>query len=104
MDKQKRVKKHFTPEQKANIVQSVDRDVKSGIRLVDSIEKHGVGYSSYGKWKRQLEIGIKSSLRNGRGVVDKEVKSLRREIELLKEIVLSQSAVIAQIKKETNWA
>ncbi|NDD93214.1 hypothetical protein EBZ37_14185, partial [bacterium] len=59
--------------------------------------------SNYAKWKRQLQVGVKSSLRNGKAPIDRDKRRLEREIEKLKEIVLAQSQMIADLKKETNW-
>lgn len=103
MDKQRRTKRIFSPEQKANIVNQIEADIKKGIPASEAVLKQDIAYSLYGKWKRQLEIGIKSSLRNGKAPLDKEKNSLRKEIEKLKAIVLSQAQAIADLKKETNW-
>jgi hypothetical protein len=46
---------------------------------------------------------VKSSLRNGKSPADRDKRRLEREIEKLKEIVLAQSQMIADLKKETNW-
>ncbi len=68
-----------------------------------AVEKSGIAYSVYNKWKRQLSVGIKASLRNGKAPVDQERKRLERENERLKAIVVSQAQAIADLKKETNW-
>lgn len=99
----KKVKRVFTPEQKFQYVQAVEADVKNGMSVADAVNKHNIGHSNYSKWKRQLAVGVKSSLRNGKSPQDREKRRLEREIEKLKEIVLAQSQMIADLKKETNW-
>lgn len=103
MEQQKRVKKVYSPEQKANMVHQIETDIKSGMATEKACEKQGLAYSNFSKWRRQLAVGIKSSLRNGKVPVDKEKKKLEREVEKLKAIVLSQAQAIADLKKETNW-
>jgi transposase-like protein len=99
----KKTKRNFSPEQKANILHQIETDIKGGMQVGKAIEKQGIGYSVYDKWKKQLAVGIKSSLRNGKPPVDKERKRMEREIERLKAIVVSQAQAIADLKKETNW-
>jgi len=97
------VKKHYSPEQKADIVYQIDTNIKSGMSIGAALEKQGLAHSSYHKWKRQLAVGIKSSLRNGKAPTEKEKKAMERRIARLEAIVLSQAQVIADLKKETNW-
>jgi transposase-like protein len=103
MDKPKKAKRSWTAEQKFNILQEIDADIKSGMKVGDALAKHGLFSSVYSSWKKQLAVGVKSSLRSGKPPVDKEKRRLEREIEKLKAIVLSQSQMIADLKKETNW-
>ena len=98
----KRTKRSFTPEQKANIVNQIDTDRKSGLTLNEAIQKQDIYVSLYSKWKLQLAVGIQSSLRNNKPPVDIEQKKLARENEKLRAIVLSQSQAIADLKKEMN--
>ncbi len=98
----KRTKRTFTPEQKANIVNQIETDRKSGMSLNEAILKQDIAVSLYSKWKRQLAVGIHSSLRNNKAPVDVEKKKLARENEKLRQIVLSQSQAIADLKKEMN--
>ena len=98
----KRTKRTFTPEQKANIVNQIETDRKSGMSLNEAILKQDIAVSLYSKWKRQLAAGIHSSLRNNKAPVDVEKKKLARENEKLRQIVLSQSQAIADLKKEMN--
>jgi transposase-like protein len=103
MESKKRVSKVYTPEQKFQIVQTVDADIKSGMKVGEALLKHSVAHSNYHKWKRQLSVGLKSSLRNGKAPANREKRRMERAIEKLKEIVLAQSQMIADLKKETNW-
>lgn len=96
-------KRYFTAEQKFNIVQAVESDVKAGMTQTKAVEKAGVAHSAFSKWRKQLAVGVKSSLRNGKPAMDKDKKKLERENERLKSIILSQAQAIADLKKETNW-
>ena len=98
----KRTKRTFTPEQKANIINQIDTDRKSGMSLNDAIQRQDIYVSLYSKWKHQLAVGIHSALRNNKPPVDLEKKKLARENEKLRAIVLSQSQAIADLKKEMN--
>jgi len=53
----------------------------------------------YNKWKRQLEVGIKSSLRNSKPPKDPYVKNLETENRHLKEMVLNLSHQLTEAKK-----
>jgi transposase-like protein len=92
----KRPRRWFSPEQKYEILQDIEKQptVKAGLL------RHGISSSVYGKWRRQLQVGIRSSLRNWRPKKTDEMKRLEAENRRLKEIVLNQSAVITDIKKE----
>jgi len=103
MNQEKKAKRYFTAEQKFNILQAIEADVKSGMTQEKAREKAGIANSVYAKWRKQLAVGVKSSLRSGKPAVDKDKKKLEREIEKLKAIVLSQAQAIADLKKETNW-
>lgn len=103
MEQAKKVKRVFTPEQKANILHQIETDLKSGMTVNQALEKQDIVHSVYNKWKKQLAVGIKSSLRNGKGPVDKEKTMLEKRIARLESLVLSQAHTIADLKKETNW-
>lgn len=98
----RRAKRQFTPEQKANIVNQIDTDRKSGMTFESAVAKHDIYGSLYVKWKRQLQVGIKASLRNNKMPVDIEKKQLMSDIKKLRNIVMSQSLAIAELKKEMN--
>lgn len=103
MNQTRRVRRSFTPEQKYDILQKIEADIKSGLTTAAAIEKADIGSSNYSKWKRQLSVGVRSSLRNGKPPVDKEKKLLEKRIARLEALVLSQAQAICDLKKETNW-
>lgn len=98
----KRAKRTFTPEQKANIVNQIETDRKNGMSLRAAIIKADIAESLFTKWQRQLSVGIHSSLRNNKPPVDAAKRKLERENQKLREIILSQSLALAEIKKEMN--
>ena len=98
----KRVRRHFTPEQKADIVNQIDSLRKSGFKFSEAVSKLDINESTYIKWKKQLHVGIQSSLRNGKAPIDAEKKKLISDIKKLRLIVMSQSLAIAELKKEMN--
>lgn len=98
----KRAKRNFTPEQKADIVNQIEADRRAGMTSANAISKHDISATLYAKWRRQLAVGINSSLRNNKPPQDPQKKQLEREIKKLREIVLSQSRAIADLKKEMN--
>jgi transposase-like protein len=97
-----RVKRQYTPEQKANIVNQIETDRKNGLSASAALEKSEIAPSLYSKWRRQLAVGIHSALRNNKPPVDIEKKKLAAEVQKLRAIVLSQSLAIAELKKEMN--
>lgn len=103
MTGQKKTKRSWTAEQKFNMLSAIEADIKSGLTQTQAIEKQGISYGNFSKWKKQLSVGVKSSLRGGKPPVDKDKKRLERENERLRQIIVEQSAQIADLKKETNW-
>ena len=94
----KTVRRIFTPEQKFEIL----KDIERGKTIKEGLAKHQLAQSLYHKWKRQLEVGVRASLRNGRPVPSGEIKRLAAENRKLKEIVLNQACLISELKKEMN--
>jgi len=103
MNVQKKAKRIFTAEQKADILRKIQEDLRSGMTVTKALEKAGIVSSLYSKWKRQFEVGIRSSLRNGKPPVDRAKKQLEKRVAKLEKIVVEQAAIIADLKKETNW-
>ena len=95
---EKRPRRVFTPEQKFEILKDIEtfRTVKEGL------EKYQLCYSVYQKWKRQLEVGVRASLRNSRPLKSTELKRLEAENRKLKEVVLNQSLILSELKKEMS--
>ena len=93
---EKKVRRYFNAEQRYEILKGIEGcgTVKEGL------EKYDLQYSVYRRWKRQLEVGVRHSLRGGRPAKDPEQKRLEAENRRLKEIVLNQSAMISDLKKE----
>ena len=95
---ERKVRRKFTPEQKFEILKDIEqcRTIKEGLA------KHQIVQSLYRKWKRQLEVGVRASLRNGRPIKAADVRRLQAENRKLKEVVLNQALVISELKKEMN--
>ena len=53
---EKKVRRIFTPEQKFEILKDIERcgTVKEGLA------KHGLQYSVFRSWRRQLEVGVRA--------------------------------------------
>ena len=96
---EKRIRRIFTPEQKFGIL----KDIEGGRTIKEGLGKHQLHYSVYRKWRRQLEVGVRASLRNSRPIKPPDLKRLEVENRKLKEIVLNQSLTISELKKEMNW-
>lgn len=92
----KKARRYFNAEQRYEILKGIEvcGTVKEGL------EKYDLQYSVYRRWKRKLEVGVRHSLRGGRPAKDSEQKRLAAENRRLKEIVLNQSAMISDLKKE----
>jgi transposase-like protein len=83
----RKVRRIFTPEQKFEILKDIERckTIKEGLA------KHQLAQSLYHKWKRQLEVGVRASLRNSRPLKSTDLKRLEAENRKLKEVVLNQA-------------
>lgn len=95
---EKKVRRIFSPEQKFEILKDIEkyRTIKEGL------EKYQLCYSVYLKWKRQLEAGVRATLRNSKPLKSPDLKRWEAENKKLKEIVLNQSLVICELKKEMH--
>ena len=94
----RRPRRVFTPEQKFQIL----KDIETHATIKEGFEKYQLHFSTYRKWRRQLDVGIRASLRNHRPLKPAKVKHLEAENRKLKEVVLNQSLVIAELKKEMS--
>ncbi len=98
VDGGKKVRRIFTPEQKFEIL----KDIEGSKTIKEGLAKHHLADSVYYKWKRQLEVGVRASLRNSRPIKSAELKRLEAENRKLKEALLNQALFIAELKKEMN--
>ena len=94
----KKVRRIFTAEQKFEILKDIERcqTIKEGLA------KHQLADSVYYKWKRQLEVGVRASLRNSRALKSADLKRLEAENRKLKEALLNQALLLSELKKEMN--
>jgi transposase-like protein len=94
----RKVRRKFIPEQKFEILKDIERckTIKEGLA------KHQLSDSLYRKWKRQLEVGVRASLRSSRALKPVDLKRLEAENRRLKEVVLNQALLISELKKEMN--
>jgi transposase-like protein len=69
----RKVRRILTPEQKFEILKDIDRckTIKEGLA------KHQLAQSLYHKWKRQLEVGVRASLRNSRPLKSTDLNATR---------------------------
>ena len=95
---ERKTRRIFSPEQKFEIIKDIERCAT----IKEGLEKHEIHYSMYGKWKRQLAVGVRASLRNSRPLKSGDQKRLEAENRKLKEVVLNQSLVISELKKEMS--
>ena len=86
----RKVRRIFTPEQKFEILIDIERckTIKEGLA------KHQLAQSLYHKWKRQLEVGVRASLRNSRPLKSTDLKRLEAENRKLKEVVLNPDSAV----------
>ena len=73
----RKVRRKFSPEQKFEIL----KDIERGRTIKEGLAKHRLSDSLYRKWKRQLEVGVRASLRNGRPLSQPISGAWRRRIE-----------------------
>ena len=95
---ERKVRRTLTPEQKFEILKDIERcrTIKEGLA------KHEIVDSLYRKWKRQLAVGVRASLRNSRALKPADLRRLEAENRRLKEVVLNQALLISELKKEMN--
>ena len=89
-------KRLFTPEQKFEILKDIEKHptIKAGL------EKYQLAPSVFNRWRRQLSVGVQASLRNSRPLKSATMRAMEIENRKLKEIVLNQSLMITDLKKE----
>ena len=94
----KKPRRIFTPQQKYEMLKEIERTPT----IREGLEKYQLEYSVYHRWKRQVEVGVNASLRMGRPVKAPVVKRLEAENRQLKEALLNQSLLMAELKKEMS--
>lgn len=95
---ERKVRRTFTPEQKFEILKDIERSKT----IKDGLAKHQIADSLHRKWKRQLEVGVRASLRSSRPLKPADLRRLEAENRRLKEVVLNQALLISELKKEMN--
>lgn len=98
MENSRRVQRHFTPEQKFAILQDIDRheSIKQGLN------KYNLAGSLYYKWKRQLAVGVRASLRNEKPLKAPDTRHLEIQNKTLKAMILNLTHQLCELKKEMN--
>ena len=94
----KRPRRSFTPQQKADIV----RSVQAASSVQQGLDQYGISSGLYYKWSRQLEVGINASLRNSKPLKSVDLKRLEVENRQLKEVILNQSLELTSLKKRLS--
>jgi hypothetical protein len=65
--------------------------------------QEGISPTDYYRYREKLvEGGLEALRQNGRQKRDNEKESLKKEIEKLKEVIVSQAGEIELLKKKTN--
>jgi len=95
---QRKARRMFSPEQKFEILKDIERCAT----IREGLAKHGLQYSVFRTWRRQLEVGVRATLRNGRPLKSVDLRRLEGENRKLKEVVLNQALMISELKKEMN--
>ena len=95
---EKRTRRVFTPDQKFAMLQ----DIETFPTVKEGLEKDQLCHSVYQKWKRQLAVGGRASLRNSKPLKAPDLRRLEAENKKLKAVVLTQSLIISELKKEMN--
>lgn len=98
MDSTKKVSRVFTPEQKFEILKDIERQPS----LKEGLEKHRLSGSVFYKWKRQLEVGVRASLRSTKPLKAADTRHLEHQNRTLKTIVFNLTHQICELKKEMN--
>ena len=69
---EKRDRRHFTPEQKFAMLQ----DIETCPTVKEGLDKYQLCHSLYQKWKRQLAVGVRASLRNSKPLKAPDLRRL----------------------------
>lgn len=88
----------FTPEQKFEILKDIEKQESVKVGL----EKYQLSSSTFSKWRRQLQVGVKASLRNSKPIKAPETRKLEEQNRILKSMVFNLSHQLCELKKEMN--
>lgn len=97
-EREQKPRRKFTPEQKYEIL----KDIENSRTIKEGLEKHHLASLVYHKWRKQLMVGRRASLRNTKPLKSSDLKRLEEENKKLKEIVLNQSFEITSLKKHRS--
>ncbi len=87
------------PEEKLRIV----FDGMRAENISELCRREGISPTDYYRYRDKIVAGALESLcRNGRKKRDPEKEALKKELEKLKEIIISQAGEIELLKKKTN--
>ena len=98
MENGKKVPRVFTPEQKFEIL----KDVEKHASIKEGLAKYHLATSVYYKWKRQLEVGVRASLRSTKPLKAPDTRRLEDQNRVLKKMVLNLTHQLCELKKEMN--
>jgi transposase-like protein len=98
MEKSKKVKRIYTPEQKFEMIKEIERQAS----LKDGCAKFGLAPSLFYKWKRQLEVGVRASLRNSKAIKAPDTRRIEDQNRVLKRLVLNLTHQLCELKKEMS--
>lgn len=96
---EQRHRRVFTPEQKFAMLQ----DIETFPTVKEGLAKYQLCHSVYQKWKRQLAVGVRASLRNSKPLKAPDLRRLEAENKQLKAVILTQSLIITELKKKRPW-
>ena len=98
MEGTKRVSRVFTPEQKFEIL----KDVEKHSSIKEGLAKYHLATSVYYKWKRQLEVGVRASLRSSKPIKGPDTRRMEEQNRVLRKMGFNLTHQLCELKKEMN--
>lgn len=77
--------------------------LKDNVTISEICRQEEIWPKEYYRIKEKALVGALEALKNSRKKKDAEKDRLKKEIDKLKDIVLSQAEQINLLKKKTNW-
>ena len=77
--------------------------LKDNVKISDICRREEIWPRQYYRIKEKALSGALEALKNSRKKKDAEKERLKKEIEKLKNIILSQAEEVDLLKKKTNW-